>query len=390
MSAQRRSLLLALAALAAFGCGGASSDDAPVAVSSGPPSEAGTERAGVPDEVPLERVGEAALRARIAASGTIEARRLTEVGAEVAGRVEAVFVDVGDAVATGAPLFRIDPGPYRLAVAEARAALELARAESANADAEAARLARLVAQAVASQQRHEQLQTLAEVARARVAAAEARLARARRDLSLTEVRAPYAASVVERRADEGSMAGAGAILVIQESGALEAILNVPEASPLAVRVGDPARIWVEGAADPVATAVTRVSDRVDPQTRTYEVRAEIPASAGRVKAGSYARAELEPTRAEARPVVPRSAVLNRDGRAYVLRVVAGRVVHTPARVGVLTDDRAELLAGASAGEWVVTGDAVRRLENGTPIEIVDDAGAIATAATVSAARESGT
>ena len=44
-----------------------------------------------------------------------------------------VLVDVGDTVATDAPLFRIDPGPYEMALAEARAGLALARAESENA-----------------------------------------------------------------------------------------------------------------------------------------------------------------------------------------------------------------------------------------------------------------
>ena len=63
-------------------------------------------------------------------------------------------------------LFRIDPGPYRMALAEAEAGLALARAESANAQQEAARLRTLLAQNAASQQRYDQLRTQAEVAQA--------------------------------------------------------------------------------------------------------------------------------------------------------------------------------------------------------------------------------
>ena len=97
----------------------------------------------------------------------------------------------------------------------------------------------LLEQSAASQQRYEQLRTQAEVAEARVAQMQARAARAERDLARTWVRAPYAGSVVERRAHEGALAGTSPVLVLQESGALEAILDVPEATPVPVRVGAP-------------------------------------------------------------------------------------------------------------------------------------------------------
>jgi RND family efflux transporter MFP subunit len=314
------------------------------------------------------RVASEALTATIAASGTIEAKRLTEIGADVPGTLAAVFVDVGSAVAAGAPLFRIDPGPYLLALAEARAGLALARAESANAQAEAARMEKLVEQNAASVQRADQLRTQAEVAAARVVQGEARVARAERDLARTTVRAPYAGSVVERRAHEGALAGAAPVIVLQESGALEAILDVPETTPIAVRVGHPVRLFAQGVAEPIATQVTRVSDRIDPSTRTYEVRCLVAAAAGAVKAGSYARAEITSARETPQPVAPRSAVVTRDGRAYVLRVESGVARETPVRLGIATEDRVELLAGVAPGDVVVHGEAAQRLVDGARVE----------------------
>jgi membrane fusion protein (multidrug efflux system) len=87
-----------------------------------------------------------------------------------------------------------------MALAEAEAGLSLARAESANAEQEVARLRLLLEQKAASQQRYDQLRTRAEVAGAQVAQMQARVAKARRDLAQTEIHAPYAASVIERRA----------------------------------------------------------------------------------------------------------------------------------------------------------------------------------------------
>jgi RND family efflux transporter MFP subunit len=362
---------LILLPLLLLACGGPAEEEAaePNVASAAPAAAA---PGSGPERVESERIGTARLRATIAASGTVEAKRITEIGSEVPGRIVAVLVDVGDPVAEGAPLFRIDPGPYRMALTEAEAGLALARAESANAAAEAERLRTLLAQNAASQARYDQQRTRAEVARAQVAQMEARVAKARRDLAQTEVRAPYAASVVERRAHEGAMAGQGPILVLQESGALEAILNVPEATPVAVRAGDPLRLFVEGLPDPIEAAVTSVSQRVDPATRTYEVRADVLDASGQLKAGSYARAELSVSRAEARPVVHRSAVLTRDGRTFVLKIEDGVVHYAPVRVGVAEGDRVELLGGVAPGDVVVRGEATERLADGTHVEPSSD------------------
>jgi hypothetical protein len=136
--------------LVPLACGGPSSDEAKPA---GPNVALAAPAAPAPERVETQRVEAAQLKATIAASGAIEARRITELGSEVPGRIVAVLVDVGDRVEADAPLFRIDPGPYRMALAEAEAGVTLARAENANAQAEATRLKTLLEQNVASQQR---------------------------------------------------------------------------------------------------------------------------------------------------------------------------------------------------------------------------------------------
>jgi membrane fusion protein (multidrug efflux system) len=361
----------------ALACG---RDDAPPIDVAARAAELTSADAPRPERVEIARALPRTLRAVVAASGTVEARRITEIATEVPGRLESVFVRVGDAVEADALLFRVDPGPYEMALAEARAGLALARAESANAAAEAERLRLLLEQSAASQQRYEQLRTQARVARARVEQMEARAARAQRDLERTEVRAPYAGSVIERRAHEGALADAGPVLVLQESGALEAILNIPESTPVPVRVGDPVRLFVEGRADPIETAVARVSERVDPATRTYEVRCAVDDPDRGVKAGSYARAELEVTRDAPRPVVARSSVLARDGRSFVIRVEEGVAKAVQVRVGILDGDWAEILSGLAAGDLVVQGDAAQRIPDGTLLRVDGGSAEIAGAA----------
>jgi len=305
----------------------------------------------------------------LTASGTIAARRVTEIVPEVQGRLIEVLVDVGDEVRAGDVLFRIDPSAYQMALADARAGLAVARAEAANAAQEATRVDKLAEESAVSDQRVEQLQTQSAVAKARAQQAEARLARAQRDLALTRVDAPYDGSIVERNAHEGAMAGAGAVLVLQESGALEAILDIPEASGAPVRVGDPVSLRAEGVTVPIESRVRAVSRRVDPGTRTYEVRAPAPDPDGVVKVGSFVQAEIEPSLGDPAPVVPRAAVRMRDGRTTIFRVVQGRVEQRPVRLGRRGPRRVQVVAGVEAGDRIVVGEAVQRLSDGARVEL---------------------
>ena len=361
---------------ALFGMSGCGRDASGPDVAARPPAafvgEIAAGRGAEPERVQVQQVASARLEAVLAVSGSIEARRETASGAEVPGLLEQVFVDVGDEVKLGDLLFQIDSTSYEMALREAEAGLVLARAESANAEAELQRAQQLMERNVVSGQRSDQLRMQSQVATARVTQMQARVARARHDLDRTRVHAPYDASIVERLADEGSLAGTEPILLLQEVRAFEAVLDVPESVPVPVRVGDPVSLIVEGLTDPIESRVARVSQRVDPRTRTYQVRCAVVDSTGLLKAGSYLRAVLRPKRREARAVVDRSALLMRDGRTYLLVVDGGVVRHTRVRAGVVSDEQAEILSGAIVGEWVVFGESVTRLADGAEVRVEED------------------
>jgi RND family efflux transporter MFP subunit len=347
----------------------------PAGGAAGSPSEPDFQGSAAVDRVETQRVVLGEIRTSMAASGAIRARRVTEIGAEVSGRLVEVLVDVGDEVEEGDPLFQIDARPYQMGLAEVRAGLALARAESENAAHEVDRVAKLIQERAASEQHFDQLRTAAAVARARVEQMEARVARAERDLECTVVRAPYPGSIVERRAHEGAMAGSAPILVLQETGALEAVLDIPDAWPAPVRAGAEVRLYVEGLAEPLLTRIDRVSARVDPATHTYEVRGPVDDPSRTAKAGSYLRAEVEMSSGAPAPTVDRSALLSRDGRTYVFRVSGDTVERVPVRVGVVDEHRAQILSGVASGDEVVRGEAVGRLEGGARIERIGDVSA---------------
>jgi RND family efflux transporter MFP subunit len=310
------------------------------------------------------------IRQHISVPGSLAALRESEIGPEVAGRIAAVYVSDGERVAAGAPLFRIDPEPYEAAVRQARAGLDLARAERAQIEADLARARDLREKEVVSAQQVERLETQLAVARARESQAAEALHMAELDLRRTTVRAPYAGAVVRRLADEGTTAlrtPQTIVIVLQETHELEGRATIPEAYLAAVAVGDRAEIAVEGHPEPIATTISAVGDAVDPATRTYEVKMRVPNPEHLLKAGVFAAVAIHPQPRGGALLVPREAIRTEEGRTRVLAVRDGHAVAVPVELGVVSPESAEVLAGIEAGERVIVGEEAQTIAPGMAV-----------------------
>lgn len=351
-------MVLATALLVAPSC--MRSETKPAASAAAPAAEPGIEV----ETVPVRR---GSILVRIAAPGTLEARRESHIGVEVQGRIERVHVDEGDRVEAGAVLFEIDREPYEMALRQAEAALDHARAERAQVEADLARARELSKRNIVAPQQREKLETALAVARSGEQQAAEQVALARHKLERTVVRAPYAASVVARLADEGTTAlvqPQTIVVVLQESGELEAKATIPESKLALVRVGDPALIHVEGLAAPIQTEVSAVGDAIDPATRTYAVRMRVPNPEHALKAGLFAEIEILPHAKRDALVVPRSAVRSEEGHAQVFTVRDGLAVAVPVRLGIVSEDQVEVLGGLRVDTPVVVGEAAQKLADG--------------------------
>ena len=333
----------------------------------------GTETAGgAPgfrgESAPTTRVRRGQVDALVTASGSVVAPRLTELGPEVAGRIAAVHFDVGDRVAAGDVVLQLDPGPFETDLKRARAGLALAQAEAAQARQELERVRRLAEQEVAPTQHLDRQLTHLAVARARVEQELATVESAEQDLTRTAVTSPYDAHVVERQLHEGAIVGPGSVvLTIQEHTGFAAELDVPAAAAAPVRVGDPALLIVEGAASPIESRIASVNARIDPESRTYRVRAPVPGGMPGAKAGAFVRAEIRPRTPGGAVIVERAAVLNRDGRAYVFGAEDGRARRIEVTTGAAGARWVEIRSGAEPGDAVITGPLIERLADGAPI-----------------------
>ncbi len=333
------------------------------------------------------------------ATGSLLPEEVTTIAARVPGRVVAVLQDLGDEVAAGQILLRLDPTDYALVQAERQLALaqELARlglrelpaddfdlsglpavrraaAQAANAEARHERGSRLTSAEppVISEQELDDLRTAAESAAAEVELArqaagatlaqarvlEGQLQIARQRLSDTVHRVPDAEPAAVYRVAERFVAVGDSVAVgtplfrLVDPDPLKLRVAIPERHAAAVRIGQTAAVQVEGFAEAFTGAVTRLAPEVDTATRTFLAELSLPNPGARLRPGTFAAADV---RVASEPVLmaPEACVRTFAGVTKVLRVREGRAEELRVTLGVRAAGWVELLAGASAEDRLI-------------------------------------
>jgi membrane fusion protein, multidrug efflux system len=278
---------------------------------------------------------------------TVRARQRATLTARVAGSVLALPFREGDAVPAGAVVARVEGRALRAALAAAEADREAAEADRV-------RAATLLSRGAATPRETEQ-------ANARAAAARAGAEAAREALGYAELRAPFAGRVAARPANVGDVVMPGAPLVeIDGEGGLEVVAAVAEDLVARLSPGERLAVDIDGQSSPIEATVRAVAPSGDAVTHRVQVRADIPRTAG-VRSGMFARLRLAPApaakgaaTAEARLVVPASALVRRGGLSGVFVVSDGRVRLRWLAVGEPEAGTVEVRAGLRDGERVVT------------------------------------
>ena len=181
------------------------------------------------------------------------------------------------------------------------------------------------------------------------------VARAGQTRTVVTITTPVGGAIQTLDVRQGMTVAMGQTLAqVSGLGTVWLTLAVPESEAGQVRVGAPAR--VELAAFPgqmVSGRVSAVLPAAQAESRTLQVRIELPNGDGRLRPGMYGTGHLG---GQAQPalVVPSEAVIRTGKRAVVMLAGdGGRFQPVEVQVGRESGDRTEILAGLSEGQRIV-------------------------------------
>jgi RND family efflux transporter MFP subunit len=300
-------------------------------------------------------------------SGTVVSLNDSRIASQVEG-VLTWLADVGAAVDAGQLIARIDPRFLRIDVTRAEANVARLQSDFQYRQRQLERTEELAAKNSASKTLLDEAVAQRDQAQHLLTDARAALERARAELERTEIRAPFAGHVTERLAAVGEFISVGEDVVrLVDTHRIEIALPASIAVSryiipgmrVPVRHGDIRR------EHPVRTVVP-VGDAV---SRMVEVRLEVGDSDWLV--GTPVQVSLPSDDSVSTVAVPRDALVERSGRAYIFKVASD---NTAEQVEVRMPRIVGLWVGVSQG--VVAGDKIivrgaERLQPGQAVEVIE-------------------
>jgi len=327
---------------------------------------------------------------QIEAIGTVQALRTVSVKSQVDGIIAQIHFKEGDEVATGDLLITLDRRPFENARLQARAALASARAQDAQAIADAERYSHLDQQSAISKEAYAQYLTRAESTKADLQAKEAALANAELQLSYAEIRSPIMGRTGQRLLHEGSLVKANdnnfALVTVNQFVPVAVTYSVPERALDEIRESITAGRVTVAVTDRTTGAkrangqLEFIDNTIDPTTGMITLKAIFPNEDKALWPGRFVYVVTQTGMDPQAIVVPSTAVQNSQSGSTVYVLKSDQTVELRnVKVARTAGDNTLLSDGVKGGETVVT-DGQLRLVPGMKAEPRSASGAPLTVA----------
>jgi membrane fusion protein (multidrug efflux system) len=272
-------------------------------------------------------------------------------------------------VKKGDVLLNIDDEKVRIEVQETEAMLREASARLKNSKATFKRIDKLFKDGVVGQNEFDDSQTQVSLNQAVVEKLRAQLRKSKKTLKDTVIVAPIDGVISERLVSTGEYVKVGAELVeIVDTTPLKLVFTLPEKNAGEIKTGQKVDITTRAyIGKNFEGEVYFINPKVDPDTRTIEVKAWVDNSDYKLKPGFYVNVTVMLGERSAL-VLPESAVSVREGNVIVMVVKNGEVAFKKVTSGLRFNGKVEILDGITdQDDIVVYGRS--EITEGTPVKI---------------------
>jgi len=328
-----RRWIIALELLFVAGCG--PSQD-PATVGEGPSAAAPQP----PLQVAVIDVKTSHVPVSVEVTGQVAPVYQATLSSRIQGTIDNLLVREGSPVRTGQTLVVLDNR-------DLQAELSRVTAELDNALAQRDRMEDLYHKDAVSKQ---ELENATRAFRVAEAGRRAVLAQ----LSYTIVKAPFDGVITEKKVERGELASPGQpLLKMEDPGQLRLEATVAESDVRVVSIGSPVPVIIDAlGTSPLKGTVSQILPAGDPQTHTFTIKVELPATAG-LKSGMFGRLRLDKG-ISTTLLLPKSALLERGELASLFVVGPDQTARLRwVRIGRTLEQGVEILSGVDAGERVI-------------------------------------
>lgn len=282
-------------------------------------------------------------------TATVEANAVNNIAPLTGGRIDKIYVEVGDRVSKGKVLVQMNEN-----------SLKQQKAQLENIKRTFNRIDELYKVGGCSKSDWESTKTQLDVAQT----AYDNL------LENTQLISPISGVISARNYDSGDLFGGLPVVTVQQITPVKMIINLSEALFKQVKVGMPVSIKVDAYGDEEFQGkISLVYPTIDGATHTFPVEVQLANGDGRVRPGMYARVTVN-FGSSRHVVVPDNAIFRQQGSGnrYVYIYKDGKVKFSQVQIGRHIDNGYELLSGAEDGDnLAITG--LARLKDGMEVKV---------------------
>jgi RND family efflux transporter MFP subunit len=329
---------------------------------------AASRRAGRPLPVEVHRTQVVDLTETVGAGSTTAPFREVNVRSEVPGILREVPLKIGEAVAPGVLVARLEDREYRAAVAQAAAALKAAAEQVQVTGLSLKRYQALYQQKFIPLAELEKYRVAHANARAAQEAAQRDLVLAKRHLDGTRVLSPVHGVMSGQQAHPGEYVEKNAALL--NLGQITPILvqaRVPEEKIAIVQVGQEATVTLDAfPGEEMTGRVHKIDPRTDPTTRVFSAFVELPNADQRLRLGLTGYTRLQHRRRAL--AIPSLAVVNLFAKPSVFVVTDGQARLRTIVPGGTASGFTWIKEGLAPGDEVVVAGQ-RYLKDGDPVRV---------------------
>jgi len=292
------------------------------------------------------------------ALGTAKANESVVITPTVEERVVDILFEDGDAVLKDQVLVKLDDSETRYLLAEVSAMLREQQKQFE-------RIRKLAKTNATSRSRLDEEQGMLDIAKAKVAHLKAQL----RNYT---IRAPFSGVLGTRQISNGAVVDSDTVITtLDDTTVIKLDFTVPETYLAALRSG--MNVSAQSPAYPDRNfngIVTAISSRVDPDTRTLTIRAQIPNPDRLLKPGMLLTVDLVKDHSQSL-IIPEEAVILEKDKKFALVVSAENTVEKKEIItGRRSPGKVEVISGLNAGHRVVI-KGITRVRPGISVNVVE-------------------